>query len=219
MTRPGPETHPILWTFRRCPYAMRARLAIVSAGVRVDLREILLRNKPAAFLETSASGTVPALRDGATVLDESLDIMIWALERNDPERLLDIPQVGWDLVSTNDGPFKAALDHTKYAVRYPEIDPEEERGKAAEYLLRLEARFGGAPWLFGEQPTLADFAILPFVRQFANIDRAWFDAQDWPQLRGWLDRFVTSARFEGIMEKYPPWSDGDEAVWFGGGPA
>lgn len=209
------DTPLILWSFRRCPYAMRARLALLSAGVTVELREILLRDKPQAFLATSPSGTVPALRLPDRVIDESLDIMVWALQQRDPERLLEMPTSGWALISANDGPFKRALDHTKYAVRYPERDPAAERAKAAAYLVQLEAQLAGAPWLFGAQPTLADYAILPFVRQFANTDRAWFDAQYWPSLRGWLDRFLESDRFAAIMGKHPRWVVGDRPVWFG----
>ena len=207
---------PILWSFRRCPYAMRARLAVCSAGVRVELREILLRDKPQAFLDTSPSATVPALRDGGQVLDESLDIMRWALGRSDPERLLDMPAEGWALIETNDGPFKAALDHTKYAVRYPDLNPEEERAKAAAFLMRLEPMLAGGGWLFGDRPSLADYALLPFTRQFANTDRAWFDAQPWPNVRAWLDRFAESEAFAGVMHKYAPWAEGDAPVYFGG---
>ncbi len=208
--------HPILWTFRRCPYAIRARLALTCSGVKVELREIRLRDKPQAFLQTSASGTVPTLRLADKVFDESLDIMIWALEQNDPHRLLDMPQEGWDLITKNDGPFKAALDHTKYATRYPDINQATERMKAASYLVGLDKRLAGRSWLFGDRPTLADLALLPFVRQFAYIDREWFDAQEWPNLIAWLDRFLESEAFINVMHKYAPWAEGDAPLWFGG---
>lgn len=208
--------HPILWSFRRCPYAIRARLAIQQAGLRVELREILLRDKPQAFLDTSPSATVPTLRDGANVLDESLDIMVWALRRNDPIGLLDMPPEGWALIEANDGPFKTALDHTKYAVRYPDLDAGEERARAARHLAALDPMIGDGAWLFGTRPTLADLALLPFVRQFANTDRAWFDAQDWPGLHGWLDRFTEGPAFHAIMVKHPPWFEGQAPLWFGG---
>ena len=194
---------------------MRARLAIQSAGIRVELREILLRDKPELFLETSASGTVPTLQDGDTVLDESLDIMIWALEQNDPQGLLRMPSVGEDLIKTNDGPFKAALDHTKYAVRFPDHDPVIERNKAAAFLTELDPMIAGGGWIFGERTTLADYAILPFVRQFANTDRAWFDTQPWPALRDWLGRFTNGSEFQRIMTKVPPWVAGQTPVCFG----
>ena len=210
--------HPILWTFRRCPYAMRARLAVRSAEIAVELREILLRDKPGAFLETSPSATVPALRLDQIVIDESLDIMVWALERNDPEQLLEMPQEGWDVIKANDGPFKRALDRTKYATRYPDHDPEAERRKAASHLIELNARLEENGWLFKPRPTLADYAILPFVRQLAHIDRAWFDAQDWPNLIAWLDHFLESDVFGQIMFKYEPWTDNGPPVWFGRAP-
>mgnify|MGYP000237258297 CR=1 FL=1 len=207
--------YPILWTFRRCPYAIRARLALVSAGVKVELREILLREKPQPFLDTSTSGTVPALRLDHQVLDESLDIMIWALEQSDPQQLLDMPKEGRDLIVTNDGPFKTALDHTKYISRYPELDEMVERGKAAAFLFDLDERLKGRLWLFGDRPTIADQAILPFVRQFANTNRNWFNTQAWPDLIAWLDRFTGSDTFARVMIKYVPWSEGDERLWFG----
>lgn len=206
---------PILWSFRRCPYAIRARLALQSAGAKVELREIVLRNKPEAFLETSPSATVPTLRLTETVIDESLDIMVWALEQNDPDHWLKMPEEGWGLISINDGPFKDALDHFKYATRYPEMDAEAERDKAAGHLMNLEALLRDGPWLLGESATLADFAILPFVRQFANADRAWFDTQEWPNLIAWLEHFTESDRFARVMQKYTPWSEGDDPVWFG----
>ncbi|UWR03683.1 glutathione S-transferase [Ruegeria conchae] len=206
--------HPIFWTFRRCPYAIRARLALLSSGVRVELREILLRDKPATFLQTSPSGTVPALRLPDRVLDESLEIMIWALQQNDPQRLLEMPQAGWHLIEVNDGPFKATLDHTKYATRYPDLDPKVERNKAASYLHNLDERLAGRSWLFGSRPTIADLALLPFVRQFAHIDRMWFDGQEWLNLTSWLNRFLECEAFLQVMNKYSPWSEGDAPTWF-----
>ena len=194
---------------------MRARLAILQSTVTVDLREILLRDKPDAFLKTSPSGTVPALRTEDQVRDESLDIMIWALEQSDPHRLLDLPAEGWALISENDGPFKSALDHTKYAIRYPELDAEAERSKAAAYLTGLDQRLSGKAVLFGDRLTIADYAILPFVRQFANTDLNWFEGQNWPDLIAWLKRFTQSETFAQIMPKLAPWAEGDAPILFG----
>ncbi|MGR3616222.1 MAG: glutathione S-transferase [Paracoccaceae bacterium] len=205
-------SHPILWTFRRCPYAIRARVALNLANQTVEQREVVLRDKPDAFLQTSASGTVPTLDLGVRVIDESLEIMIWALEQDDPEGLLDMPDEGWDLIRANDGPFKAALDHTKYTTRYPHLNMAEERAKASAYLIQLDQRLSGQTWLFGARPTIADFALLPFVRQFAFIDRPWFDAQDWPALIVWLDRFLASAVFADVMVKRSQWVDGQIPV-------
>ena len=202
---------PILYSFRRCPYAMRARLAIAVAAAPVELREVVLRNKPAAFLAASDSSTVPCLVTDQGVIDESLDIMKWALARNDPDHWLDMSEAGWDLIARADGPFKEALDRTKYATRYPDIDTQEQRLLAAAFLTDLDATI--TDWIF-DHPTIADFAILPFVRQFAFIDKAWFDAQPWPSLQQWLGRFLGSGSFEGIMQKYPQWVQGDAATYF-----
>ena len=190
---------------------MRARLALVAASIPVHLREVVLRDKPAAFLAASPSGTVPCLVDGEVVIDESLDIMVWALERHDPRGLLDMPAVGWDLIAECDGPFKQALDRTKYATRFPDADPVAERSRAGAFLTQLDAQIESH--LF-DRPTLADAAILPFVRQFAFIDKRWFDAQEWPHLQRWLDRFLTSDAFATIMPKFPQWQAGDPPVIF-----
>ena len=207
-------SRPILWTFRRCPYAMRARLAIASAGVAVELREILLRDKPEAFLQASPKGTVPVVVDGTTVIEESLDVMLWALRQNDPEGWLDMPGTGFDLIEDADGPFKRALDRTKYAVQYPEVDVETERAKAGAFLLKLNAQLYEKPYLFGETPRLADMAILPFVRQFAHTDLGWFTSQPWPHVTRWLEAFKASDRFQSIMTKYPQWHPGDAPTAF-----
>lgn len=202
---------PVLYSFRRCPYAMRARLALASAGVEVALREIVLRAKPAAFLDTSPSGTVPCLKVADTVIDESLDVMIWALGRQDPEGWRNMPDSGWDWIERADGPFKHALDRTKYATRYPDQNAGEQRVAASVFLTDLDAQIGD--WIF-DRPTLADYAILPFVRQFAFIDKAWFDAQPWPNLQRWLERFLVSDRFQAIMTKYPAWEPDTPVVTF-----
>jgi glutathione S-transferase len=202
---------PVLYSFRRCPYAIRARLALHVSAQRVELREILLRDKPAAFLDKSASATVPCLVLSDTVIDESLDIMTWALQRHDPEGWLDIPPPGWDLIAHNDGPFKQALDRTKYASRYPEAELPVQRQQAARFLAELDAQIDR--WIFA-RPTIADFAILPFVRQFALIDKLWFDAQPWPRLQAWLEQFLASAQFANVMAKYPPWQPGDPPLHF-----
>ena len=190
---------------------MRARLALVASGTATELREIVLRDKAPAFLAASPSGTVPCLVMEQTVIDESLDIMIWALTCSDPEGLLDMPEGGHTWIARADGPFKHALDRTKYATRYPDEDPNIHRNQAAAFLTELDAAVD--LWIY-DRPTLADIAILPFVRQFAFIDKAWFDAQPWPNLRAWLHRFLTSDRFAAIMGKYPKWADGDTPIIF-----
>lgn len=206
---------PILYSFRRCPYAMRARLALTSAQIRVELREILLRDKAPEFLAISPSATVPCLQVGDLIVDESLDIMIWALSQADPEGLLDMPDVGYDIIKVFDGPFKTGLDRYKYHTRYQGAVREDERAAAAAHLWDLDARLNGQAWLFGETPRLADLAVLPFVRQFAFTDKAWFDAQNWRHVHAWLEAFLTSERFGQIMTKYPKWVLGDAPEYFG----
>lgn len=203
--------HPILWSFRRCPYAIRARLALAASGQRVALREVVLRDKPAEFRATSPSATVPCLVTSEQVIDESLDIMRWALARHDPHGWLDMPGAGWDWIARNDGPFKHALDRCKYASRYPQEDRTQHLADAAAYLAELDAQID--TWIFG-RPTLADFALLPFVRQFAFIDKPWFDAQPWPDLQDWLARFLASTEFGAVMGKYPQWVAGQDICLF-----
>lgn len=145
---------PVLYSFRRCPYAMRARLALASAGVEVALREIVLRAKPAAFLDTSPSGTVPCLKVADTIIDESLDVMIWALGRQDPECWRNMPVSGWDWIERADGPFKHALDRTKYATRYPDQNAGEHRVAASVFLTDLDAQIGDWILIAPHWPTM-----------------------------------------------------------------
>jgi glutathione S-transferase len=202
---------PILWSFRRCPYAIRARLAVAQAGVQVELREVVLRNKPDAFLAMSPDGTVPCLVLPDGVISESLDIMHWALGQQDPANWLDMPGEGAALIAQCDGPFKHALDRVKYASRYPGEERATHLAAACGWLQMLEHRLEG--WLFG-RPTLADMAILPFIRQFAFIEKPWFDAQPWPALQDWLARFLDSPAFAQVMRKHAPWQPGQAALPF-----
>lgn len=202
---------PILYSFRRCPYAMRARLAILASQQAVILREIQLRDKPQQFLDVSPSATVPCLVTNDGVIDESLDIMKWTLLRNDPDNLLEMPKNGWDLIAETDGPFKFALDRTKYAQRYPDQDTQAQRETAMGFLIKLDQQINH--WIF-DHCTLADLAILPFVRQFAFIDKDWFDAQPLPNLHAWLGQFLHSDAFDEIMPKFSKWGDGDPNVLF-----
>lgn len=201
MLRFGENTQmPALYSFRRCPYAMRARLALHLAGTRYEHREILLRDKPPSMLAASPKGTVPVLVTPTQTLDESLDIMLWASGAARP-RGLDA-----HLVQQNDGPFKHALDRYKYASRYGE-DPLAHRAAAVEILERLDTALGQTRHLTGDTPRLPDYAIFPFIRQFANADRPWFDSQPWPHLQRWLDHHLASGAFAAIMVKHPLWSD------------
>lgn len=193
---------PILYSFRRCPYAMRARLAVQASGVAVEVREILLKAKPAAFLAASPSATVPCLVTRAGVIDESLDIMLWALAQHDPEGWLAMPEAGRGWIARADGPFKSSLDRVKYASRFDAQEVDAARAEAMAFLSNLNGAMG--EWIFA-RPSLADYALLPFVRQFAFVDKPWFDAQPWPRVHAWLARFLASNRFAAIMEKQPVW--------------
>jgi glutathione S-transferase len=198
---------------------MRARLALQAAGVPVELREIALKNKPAELLQASGKGTVPVLclADGR-VIDQSLDIMCWALQLSDPHGWLPrCTQVAGmasmtdvlQHIARNDGPFKQALDRYKYPARFALPDGTQARDTAAamlqawEQLLQQQGCMSGARW------GLLDAAIAPFVRQFAHTDKPWFAAQAWPHLQRWLAAFERSAAFAAVMEKLPVWQPGD----------
>jgi len=206
---------PILYSFRRCPYAMRARMALLSAGIQVEMREILLRDKPPHMLNISPKGTVPVLlTTTGEVIDESLDIMHWALSQNDPLGLLDMPQEGHSLLEEIDGPFKSALDVYKYAARHQEANPLEQRELASQTLLKMDALLAKNAYLLGETPSLADYGSFTFVRQFANVDRDWFDAQPWEALARWLKTLVEGVEFDAIMTKFDPWKPEDAPILF-----
>jgi glutathione S-transferase len=201
----------ILYSFRRCPYAMRARLALISAGQSVELREVSLRAKPAAMLAASPKATVPVLVTPEGVIDESLQIMLWALTRADPQGWLDMPPEGLAWITRADTRFKPALDGVKYASRHPAPEAATHLQTAHGFLTDLDAQLG--QWLF-DRPSLADFALLPFIRQFAAVDPAWFAAQPWPRLQDWLARFLASAPFATAMQKVPLWQPGDPPQLF-----
>ncbi len=190
----------LLYSFRRCPYAMRARMALHYSGVPVSIVEVSLKAKPAEMLAASPKGTVPVLvcADGR-VIEQSLDIMHWALEQHDPEHWR---QGAWgELIEENDSRFKASLDRYKYANRYPEYPMEHYRGQGEAFLQRLEDLLEQTPYLAGPQLTLADVALAPFVRQFAHVDRDWFEQAPYPRLRAWLERFLASELFTSIMAR------------------
>ncbi len=208
---------PILYSFRRCPYAMRARMALWISGTACELREVKLADKPPELFEASPKATVPVLQlpDG-TVLEESIEIMRWALARNDLEDWLAGDDAG--LIALFDGPFKHHLDRYKYPTRYtdePDHGKIDHRGEGLAILSDLSFRLAERPQLQGERRTLVDIALFPFIRQFANVDRTWFDSQPIPQLHSWLEGHLTSDLFLNVMTKYTPWKAGDEPITFG----
>ena len=214
-----PGVLPVLYSFRRCPYAMRARMAIAASGQTCALREVVLRNKPPEMLAASPKGTVPVLvLPDAQVIEESLEIMRWALGSSDPEGwLAPLNNDGDDiaaLIAENDGAFKDNLDRYKYPTRYENADPIHHRTQGAAFLEKLNARLIEHNYLCGDRFTFADAAIAPFVRQFANTDREWFDAIELAGVQRWLKTILESDRFSGVMEKYPAWENGMDAPLF-----
>jgi len=197
---------------------MRARLAIQAAGIQVELREVVLKNKPAELLQVSSKATVPVfvLPDGR-VIDQSRDIMLWALQKNDPQCWLgdsaELLGAANALIDCSDFEFKANLDGYKYADRYPE-SAEYYRQQGEVFLHQLEERLGSHTYLLSDRVSLADMAIYPFIRQFAHVDKNWFDRAGYKGVQQWLSDFLTSACFNNIMFKYSPWQTGDEVVYF-----
>ncbi|MEW9682308.1 glutathione S-transferase [Pseudomonas sp. TE50-2] len=196
----------ILYSFRRCPWAMRARLALRYAGCDVQVVEVMMKEKPAELLALSPKGTVPVLDTGNGVLEESLDIMRWALDRHDPEdwRLLADPAAARHadaLIARNDSAFKAQVNLYKYAERYPEYSRAHYRAQAEPWLAELESLLEGRPWLLAEHPSLVDAALLPLMRQFAGVEPQWFAEAAYPQLRSWLQGWLGSSLFKAVMAK------------------
>lgn len=203
-----PSQLPVLYSFRRCPYAIRARLALNYAQIQFELREVELKNKPPQMLALSPKATVPVLLTSKDeVIDESLDIMLWALAQYDPELWLDekIQAKANLLILKNDGEFKYYLDRYKYADRFPEFSEEFYRQQAEVFLLELEQLLSNHSFLLKDSISLADMAIFPFIRQFANVESAWFAQADYPCLQRWLKQLLASELFITVMEKYPAW--------------
>lgn len=205
---------PVLYSFRRCPYAMRARMAILLSNKSVELREILLKEKPAAMLNVSSKGTVPVLvLDDDNVIDESIDVMHWAftdsnpyLQKNSEEQLI--------LIKKNDYEFKPYLDRYKYHVGYPEHSQEYYREQAIPFLQQLEDKLQNASNLFDDTISFADLAIFPFIRQFAYVDKNWFDNSQFKELKIWLENWIQNKTFQNCMNKYPLWKESSKPIIF-----
>jgi glutathione S-transferase len=196
---------PILYSFRRCPYAMRARLALYSQKVLHEHREVDLKNKPSEMLEISPKGTVPVLqRADGTVLDQSLDIMVWAFDA------LPLSREVQKIIEENDTSFKAALDRYKYPDRYHQGETNDHRMQCEMFIKKIEGQL--APFLGGSKVTLLDMAIFPFIRQFSMVDPDWFHQQPYPLVEKWLDFLTSSHLFQRVMQIYSPWSAGDEPI-------
>jgi glutathione S-transferase len=203
---------PILYSFRRCPYAIRARLALLASGTTCTIREVKLSAKPAEMLAASPKATVPVLvlPDGS-VLDQSLDIMRWALTRHAPAGWLD--HADDHMIEAIDGPFKYHLDRAKYPDRY-DSDAKAHHARCLDLLQPLEDRLTDTPYLCGNAMGITDAAIMPFVRQFASIDRSRFDDQRLPHVSRWLEALVASDLFDAAMVRLVQWRCGDPEIRF-----
>ena len=208
---------PILYSFRRCPYAMRARMAIHISDQRCELREVLLRDKPPSMLQYSAKGTVPVLilQDGK-VIDESLDVIDWALNLNDPDdwqRSKDKEKTK-ELIKINDGEFKYHLDRYKYSKRYDNEDPEFHRKKCLKFIEKINSELQNSKYIFDDEISYIDISLLPFIRQFRIADNEWFDELPYENVNSWLSNFLNSELLKSIMSKYDLWKEGDEVTIF-----
>jgi len=210
---------PVLYSFRRCPYAIRARLAIKQAQIRTELREVVLKNKPDSMLRVSPKGTVPVLvLPDNHVVDESLDIMHWALSVNDPDNWSLKGQASAcamadELIQQNDNSFKQALDRYKYSDRYPEHPSEYYRRQGEVFVDRLDKILLQSPYLASEHSSIADIAIFPFIRQFAYVDIHWFEQTPYTALKSWLSNLLDSNLFASVMQKYPPWTTEQKVIF------
>lgn len=194
----------LLYSYRRCPYAMRARMALASANIQCDVHEVDLKDKPAHMLQISPKGTVPVLQvsDGH-ILEESLDIVFWALDKDNPLELLncDLDQAK-ELIAANDGAFKGALDRYKYPSRFPDEDCSRAREQGVTFLKHLNDKISKGGQLIGGSVSVADICIFPFIRQFANVDHAWFDALALAPLQKWLSDHLKSDLFQHVIKKH-----------------
>jgi glutathione S-transferase len=207
---------PILYSFRRCPYAIRARMTLYYSQKRVELREISLKNKPKDLLLASPKAQVPVLiLNSGDILDESLDIMLWSLQVSDPDHWLPLSKkntiMQW--IQKNDLEFKPQLDRYKYAERYPEYPRSVYRAKIEAFYHSLEASLSQHDFLAGAHISLADIALFPFIRQSAFVDKTWFEQAPFPHLQAWLQWWLKSSLFLNVMAKYPVWEPGSTAIY------
>lgn len=215
------NSFPILYSLRNCPYAMRARIAIFKAKQTVLLRDVVLSNKPKEMIAESPKGTVPVLvLTNKMVLEESLEIMLWALNETDPNDLLHkndptaVEQM-LEIIQLFDDEFKESLEQYKCAKRYKENNIEQCREKCEQYLQQLEQRLANTQYLMSNKESLVDIALVPFIRQFARVERQWYLQSPYPNVRQWLNNYLQSPMFTKVMAKYPLWLDNHEVVLFG----
>lgn len=214
-----PAIHvPILYSFRRCPYCIRAHMALKVSGIKVELRDVKLNDMPEEATRISPKATVPILKlpDG-TCLDESWDIVKWALQQNDPDSWQGNNNVFLSdaeaLIELNDFSFKENLDHYKYFDRYPEHNQRYYRHAGEVFIAKLEKMLTKNQYLLGDKISLADISVFPFIRQFSLVDKTWFDSSPYPHLQQWLDSFINQALFQQVFQKHKVWLPGNIAVF------
>ena len=209
-------TLPILYSFRRCPYAMRARMVLLHSKIQYEIREIKLSNKPKEMLAISPKGTVPVLiLENGDILDESLDVMLWAIEQGNLRNLFNSGKKEiLDLIKINDGEFKDAIDRYKYSSLYPEKPMIEYRKMGELFLEKIESYLEKNKFIFGKNISLADLAIFPFIRQFCRVDIDWFNSSLFKKIKEWTLFFEGSENFIDIMRKIKPWTTGDKPTLF-----
>jgi len=212
------DKYPILYSFRRCPYAMRARMAIYQANIKCEYREVLLKDKPESMMSLSSKGTVPVLlTPDDTIIDQSLDVMLWALHQDDPDDWLNEDvSLGQPLVERNDNEFKYYLDRYKYHIGYPEYSQDYYRDKTKDYLDLLEKCLNDTQGvsLTADHMSFSDVSIFPFIRQFANVDLNWFKSSSYQLLNCWYNNIEQSNLFKDCMKKYNQWSPEQSPVYF-----
>ncbi|MGX9416107.1 glutathione S-transferase [Vibrio sp. RC27] len=212
---------PILYSLRRCPYAMRGRMGIALAKKTVLLREIVTKDKPSELLDSSPKGTVPVLvLPKGGIIEQSLDIMIWALQQNDPQNLLrsDDPVLSeliHQLINTHDNEFIGHLEKYRASVRYRNDDSERRRHNCEKFISELEHKLTLHTYLFGDTPSLADFAVMPFVSQFVRVEKKWFVQSEYQNVGRWLRAHLDSQLYGQVMKQYPLWNDGKQECLFG----
>ncbi|MEC8877265.1 MAG: glutathione S-transferase [Pseudomonadota bacterium] len=209
-------TLPILYSFRRCPYAMRARMVLLHSKIQCEIREITLSSKPKEMLTISPKGTVPVLiLENGDILDESLDVMLWAIEQGNLRNLFNSGKKEiLDLIKINDGEFKDAIDRYKYSSLYPEKPMIEYRKMGEPFLEKIESYLEKNKFIFGKNISLADLAIFPFIRQFCRVDIDWFNSSLFKKIKEWTLFFEGSENFIDIMRKIKPWTTGDKPTLF-----
>ena len=222
---------PILYSLQHCPFAMRARLGILLAQQSVLIRAVVTKNKPEEMLAVSPKGTVPVLvishPEGtakncpdATIIDESVDIMLWALRLSDPQNILQTEdpkklEAMLALIWRNDKQFKPDLEVYKLARRFHKNSEVADRQRCEAFVAELEKTLEKTNYFMGDQPSLVDYALLPFIRQFARVDRKWYLQSPYPKLRDWLNRHLQTPLFTKAMAKYPLWLDSHESFLLG----